>query len=110
MTFLCLWCCEETVLSLKVDYGQLLLYLVDCDSDDSDGFEDVLEKDGYEADIPEHLKDMMAQDETHNKPSSSRKAPIITNHEWQPAAGGADEANDPTTSAATIRVLKRKLR
>ena len=77
------------------------------DSDSDDGFEEVAEKDGFEADIPEHLKNLMAEEASATTSSTTKKAPIITNHEWQPVVG---EVNDPTTSAATINVLKRKIR
>ena len=76
-------------------------------SDSDNSFEDVKEKDGYEADIPTHLKNLAAQGDSIRPGSTSHHTHKATTHQWHPEVG---DVEDPTSSAATINVLRKKIR
>ena len=79
------------------------LSLESADTDDEDDFEDVPTKEGYEDDIPDHLKE----------PTVPKVPRQITPRDWtfpqvnvKPKLSESEEL-DPTTPQATLRKLMK---
>ncbi|XP_014677542.1 PREDICTED: UV-stimulated scaffold protein A-like [Priapulus caudatus] len=72
----------------------------DSDDDDDGDFEEVKEKEGYEADIPEHLRD-----EIEFKPKEPTQ---VMEEVWKPRIHVENSDIDPTTSTATLHKLSAK--
>lgn len=95
------------------------------DDDDDDDFDEVPEKEGYEPHIPQHLRAEYGLDELPStsaapvtKPSPAKRpvAPARPPVTSSAAASSSrklkqlrEEEQDPTSAAATIRLLKEKL-
>ncbi|XP_053314147.1 UV-stimulated scaffold protein A [Spea bombifrons] len=74
--------------------------------EDDDEFEEVPEKEGYEPDIPDHLRaeyglEPSASSKPEKKPASKAPAPRRRKSN--------DEELDPTCAAATLKLMKHKL-
>ncbi|KAM9375585.1 UV-stimulated scaffold protein A [Pholidichthys leucotaenia] len=115
---------------LHIDYKSRVRRVVKASSDgeeeDDDDFDEVPEKEGYEPHIPEHLRAEYGLDPspststapvTQKKPPAQRApAPLppssssfssSSSQKWLKRL--AEEEQDPTSAAATLRVLRQKI-
>ena len=79
------------------------------DSDSSDGFEDVPEKEGFEPDVPDHLK----VEYNHAKKRAATSTATLTSHEWsikRAATNMADLVKDPTSREAALNAWHQRLK
>ncbi|XP_026864451.2 UV-stimulated scaffold protein A isoform X1 [Electrophorus electricus] len=107
---------------LNVDYKKRQRKVIKAgdDDDDDDDFEEVPEKEGYEPHIPEHLRPEYGLDPLPSTSTSVAKsnpseplvravAPPVASTLTRLKKKLRDEEQDPTSAAATLRILKERL-
>uniref|UniRef100_A0AAY5E9E4 UV-stimulated scaffold protein A n=1 Tax=Electrophorus electricus TaxID=8005 RepID=A0AAY5E9E4_ELEEL len=94
---------------LNVDYKKRQRKVIKAgdDDDDDDDFEEVPEKEGYEPHIPEHLRPEYG--ELVLMPTYLAVAPPVASTLTRLKKKLRDEEQDPTSAAATLRILKERL-
>ncbi|KAG8591201.1 hypothetical protein GDO81_000082 [Engystomops pustulosus] len=78
--------------------------VVDSDEEDEE-FEEVPEKEGYEPDIPEHLRPEYGLDTAPKSTPPAKKQKI----HFRPQKPKRNEESDPTCAAATLKTMREKL-
>ncbi|KAL0973954.1 hypothetical protein UPYG_G00213380 [Umbra pygmaea] len=88
------------------------------ESSDEDDFEEVPEKEGFEPHIPGHLREEYGLDEPPStsvacklsvQPPVNHHAPSVPQFPSRPRNRTADEDQDPTCAASTLRLFKQRL-